>query len=239
MGIGEILHVLARHWRISLTAFLLVVAATVATYVMWPASYESDAEISLISPDAVATQQAAGNNPFLDVGGLSPMAGILASSLSSQQSTDQLQSLGVNGSFTATLPPLAAGPFVELSVTGNDAAVVRKSMPIVLNFSEKRLEEIQQEGLVNPLNDSLLIKSVVIAQPSAPHLMKKNKYQVAVGVAIFGTIAVVVLSLTVEARSRRRHTSLYQKVDDRKVMDDARQHRMELDSSSSTESTGS
>ena len=42
----------------------------------------------------------------------------------------------------------AAGPFVSLTVTGHNSGSVRDSMPIVIKFAEKRLQQLQEAGSV-------------------------------------------------------------------------------------------
>jgi hypothetical protein len=216
MDFGEIFRVLRRWWPISVTVLLLAVVATVATYAKWPATYESDAEITLITPQAEAAQPGSVNNPFLGVDNLSPMAAILASSLSSSQSGQQLQALGVTDSFSAAVPAFAAGPFVALSLTGRNPQVIRKSMPIVISFAESSLKNLQETGLQSVSTDTL-IRSVVIATPSAPTPNKKQKREVAAGVAIIGLLAVFLLSFGAEAIAQRRTGKPARKIDERAI----------------------
>jgi hypothetical protein len=220
MDFSEMLRVLRRRWRVSVPILVLTVVATVLAYAKGPGAYQSTAEITLISPKVVAVAPGGGDNPFLGVGMLDPMAGILASSLSSQQAADQLRALGVRGSFEASLPPLAAGPFVQLSLSGTDPTAIRKSMPTVISFSASRLRAIQEAGLVHSLGNAALIQSIVIAQPSVPQLLRKRKLEVAGGAAIIGLVAMVLIGVGAEARARRRQAGPGQEIDGKATVGD-------------------
>ena len=222
MDFGEIFRVLRHRWPISVTVLLLTVAATVATYAKWPATYQSEAEITLITPKALAAQPVNSDNPYLGVGGLTPMASILASSLSSSQSAQQLQELGVTDSFSAAVPAFAAGPFLTFSLTGHNPRLIQKSMPIIISFAESSLKSLQITGIQRTPDDAL-IRSVVIAEPSAPHQIKKQKVEVTAGVAILGLLAMLLLSFSVEAIALRRSAKPALKIDGRVVAGDGMQ----------------
>jgi len=203
MDFGEIFRVLRRWWPISVTLLLVTVVATGATYAKWPKTYESVAEITLLTPKAVADQPGSVNNPYLGVGGLGPMASILATSLSSGQSAQQLQALGVTDSFSAGVPAFAAGPFISFSLTGHNPQVIQKSMPIIISFAETSLKNLQINR-IQPIPNDAFITSVVIAEPSTPRQIKKQRIEVMAGVAIFGLLAVFLVSFGAEAIARRR-----------------------------------
>lgn len=219
MDFREIFRVLWRRWPISVTALLLTVVATAATYAKWPATYQSNASITLISSKVLTNQPDNGNNPYLGVGSLSPMASILASSLSSSQTGQQLRALGVKDSFSAEVPAYAAGPFLTISLTGTNPRTIERSMPIVIDFAQHRLKSLQETGLVRTPEDAL-IRSVVIAAPSAPDEIKKQKIQAVAFVAIIGLLMVFLLSFSAEAIAQRRASSSRPQLDEKAITGD-------------------
>lgn len=207
MDFAEIFRVLRRRWRVSVPALLIAVLATAATYLAWPTTYQSSAEITLLGPSSLAAQPGNGRNPYLVVGDLDPMASILASNLSAQQALKQVQALNVTGTFTATVPPFAAGPFVTLTLTAKNPAAIRRSMPVVIRFAEQRLRSMQENGSIRTLNKGL-IGAAVIAAPSAPAPVLKRKIELVAAVAILGIVAMLIFSFIAEARAIRRGKDL-------------------------------
>lgn len=206
MDFGEIFRVIRRRWRVAVPVLVLTVIAVAALYVGWPTKYQSTAEISLVGSLDMASQPGNGNNPYVVVGALNPVASILASDLSSEQAAQQLQALGMTNGFTAAVPPFAAGPFVSLTVTAHSSTSARDSMPIIINYAEQNLLQLQQTGAAKTPTAGL-IRAVVIAPASDPKPVLKTKIELLVGVAIAGLVLLFLLSFGAEARALRRAKS--------------------------------
>ena len=203
MDFGEIFRILQRHWRISLPVLLLTVLATAGMYLAWPAKYQSTAQITLVGPQSLATAQGNGNNPYLVVGNLVPMANILATNLSTEQAVQQLNAMGVTGTFTAVVPPFAAGPFIALTLEGKDRAAISRDMPVVISFTKKQLRAMQDNGSVQTPSSGI-VGAAVIAEPSTPTPVRKTKIELVAGVFVLGMLALFLLSFGAEARAGRR-----------------------------------
>jgi hypothetical protein len=167
-------------------------------------TYQSTAQLSLIANGVMANQPVNGNNPYVAVGNLSPLAAILAGDLSSDQAAQRLKGLGMTNGFTAAVPAFAAGPFVSLTVTGHSSSTVRDSMPIVISFAQQSLRQLQEADSV-PAAD--LIKAIVISLPSNPQAVLKPKIELVAGLAIAGLVLLVLLSFAAEGRALRRAES--------------------------------
>lgn len=202
MDFAEMFRVLCRRWRVAVPGLLLSVIAAAAMWTVWPTTYQSQAEITLIASQSLAASPNGGHNPYVMVSNLDPMADILATSLSSEQSAQQAKSLGVEYPYTAEVPPSAAGPFIAITVTGKDRSVIQQSMPIAVKFAEQELRELQDA--VSATSTKNLIGAVVIAQPSTPAPVLKGKIEADAGVTIIALIAVLLLSFAAEGRARRR-----------------------------------
>jgi uncharacterized protein involved in exopolysaccharide biosynthesis len=206
MDFGEAFRVIWRRWRVAVPVLVLTLITVAVAYVGLPTKYQSTAEISLIGSSDMAAQQGNGNNPYVIVAGLDPVASILASDLSSDQVAEQLKTLGVTNGFTATVPDFATGPFVALTVTGHSSSAVRDSMPVVINFAQLRLLQMQQAGSVH-IPTTGLIRAVVISPASTPKAVRKSKIELAAGVVIAGLILLLMLSFWAEGRALRRARS--------------------------------
>ena len=203
MDFGEIFRILLRHWRISAPVLVLTIAATLGVWHTWPTTYQSNATITLLGSKDLATAQGNGNNRYLVVGDLDPLANILAANLSTQQAASQLQALGVSGTFTAVVPAFAAGPFITLTLEGKDRAAIVQSMPVTISFAEQQLRALQVNGSIKTPTSGI-VGATVIAQPSVPAPVLKKKIEVTAGVAVLGMVLVFLLSFGAEAWAVRR-----------------------------------
>ena len=226
MDFGAMFRVLWRRWRITVPVLLLAVITVIGLYMKLPVSYQSQAEIGLIGPPSLGAEPGSGNNPFLDLSILDPWANVLSSNLTSGQSAQELQALGVTATFTAQAPTSAAGPFIDLSLADRSQAVIKQAWPIVIRFAEEHLLQLQKDNATR-LPARELIQAMVIAAPSNPQPVLKRKTEAVAGVAVFGLIAMVLLSFSAEARAVRRANELELKVRSRHVS--GHQRRIEED----------
>lgn len=180
-----------------------MIAATVGTWVTWPTTYQSGAELTLVGSKSLAAEPGGGNNPYAVVGDLVPLANILAADLASNQALVQLKNRGVIYPYTATVPPGGIGPFVSISLSGKNQSVIRRSMPRIIEFAEYELRRLQTDVSRNLARKSV-IGAAVIADPSPPKPVLKTKIEITAGVAIAAAVLTLLLSFAAEARTRRQ-----------------------------------
>jgi uncharacterized protein involved in exopolysaccharide biosynthesis len=203
MDFGEMFRILRRHWRISVPVLLLTIVATVGMIFAWPTKYQSTAQITLVGPESLATAQGNGDNPYLVVGDLNPMASILSTNLSTQQAIQQLEAMGVTDTFTAVVPDFAAGPFIALTLEGKDPVEIRQSMPVAISFAERQLKTMQENGSIQTPSSGI-VGAAVIAPPSLPTAVLKTKIEVVAAVALFGLVVLFLLTFGAEALGGQR-----------------------------------
>jgi hypothetical protein len=207
MDFGAMFRVLQRRWRISAPILLLSILVVVGLYVKVPNPYQSQAEIALIGSPSTEALPGSGNNPYLNLGILDPWANILAANLSSDQSAQELQSLGLTASLTAQVPNAAAGPFIDLSLEDPSQETINRSWPTVIQFADEHLLELQKDSTVK-IPAQGLIRATVISAPSTPQPVLKRKLELVASAAVLGLIAMVILSFIAEARALKRTSKL-------------------------------
>jgi hypothetical protein len=203
MDFGEILRVLRRRWIIAVVGGLLTVAATLGAYKMWPNKYQSTDEITLIGSKSMADAAGDGGNPYLAVADLDPVASILAGNVSSDQAVKQLHALGVTYTYTAVVPQFAAGPFIQITITGKVPALVSQQLPIVTRFTEQRLTQLQQETAI-PTPPKATLTTQEIVPPSTPSKVLKTKLEVVAGVFVLMFVGTLIVIAVVDNVRRRR-----------------------------------
>jgi hypothetical protein len=204
MDFAEAFRLILRRWRVAVPVLVLTVIAVTVVYARWPTTYRSTAQLSLIANGVMADQPVNGNNPYVAVSNLGPLAAILVGDLSSDQAAQQLEELGMTNGFTAAVPAFAAGPFVSLTVTGHSTSSVQASMPILISFAQRRLQDLQEADSVPNLD---LIQAIVISPASSPQRVLKPKIELVAGLAVAGLVLLLLLSFGAEGRALRRPES--------------------------------
>lgn len=203
MDFGEMLRVLRRRWIVAVVGALLTVSATLGAYKAWPNKYQASAEITLIGSKSMANAAGNGGNPYLAVANLDPVASILAGNVSSDQAVKQLRTLGVTYAYTAVVPQFAAGPFVQVTVTGKIPAEVSRQLPIVIQFTEQRLTQLQQETAI-PTPPKATLTTQEIVPPSTPSKVLKTKLEVVAGVFVLFFVGTLIVIAVVDRVRKRR-----------------------------------
>jgi hypothetical protein len=205
MDFGEMFRVLLRRWFISAPGVLLTALVAASSWAQWPTTYQSEAQITLIGSQTLASGPGGGHNPYVAVGDLVPMASILATTLSSEEASQRLRMLGVTEPYSVDVPPGAAGPFIAITVTGKDQATILRSVPVIINFAGQELRQLQHTAYA-AISVKSLIGLEVIAEPSSPAPVLKSKIEVVAGMTIACLVVVLLVSFAVEGRTNRRAT---------------------------------
>ena len=213
MDFGEMLRILRRRWLVATVGVLLTLVATLGAYLAWPNKYQSTAEITLVGSKSMANATGNGGNPYLSVADLDPVASILAGNVSSDQAIKQLRALGVTYTYTVVVPQFAAGPFLQITVTGKLPAEVTRQLPIVTRYTEQRMTQLQQETAI-PTPPNAIITTQMIVPPSTPSKVRKTKLEVVAGVFVIffvGTlITIAIVDNVRRRRAGRRHADVDQ-----------------------------
>lgn len=192
MDFGEMLRVVLRRWYVSVPVLLLTIVATVGMYRVWPTTYQSQIQLTLLDSRNVASQQGNAGNPYLDFNpSLDAVVDLMGRNLSSDQSASQLKALGMTNPYTAGIAQNAQGPFLAIVVTGHSPAKIIQAMPIIVTFARQRLAEMQKASAA-PANS--LIQLIPIAPASSPTKVLKTKFEIVAGVAILGLLCAFLLT---------------------------------------------
>jgi uncharacterized protein involved in exopolysaccharide biosynthesis len=202
MDVGEILRLLRRRWAVVVPALVLTVVATVGAYVAIPTKYQSQVQLTMLNAPKITDEAGNYGNPYLAFDTtLSVDVDLLTRNLTSDASAQQLKALGVTESFTAAFANNALGPFMQLTVSGSDKAHIGQSIGVLINFTQQRWQAIQHA--TGAPTDSIVGMSL-IAPPSAPAPVLKQKIEVVSGVVIIGIVLSLLLAVMVDASIRRR-----------------------------------
>ncbi|MEU4619640.1 hypothetical protein AB0G04_06645 [Actinoplanes sp. NPDC023801] len=203
MDLGEILSILRSRWYIVVPMLVLALGLGGATYAVVPTTYSTYSMVSLLSaPAATQTATQGQDNPFLNFNGsLVATADFLGRRLQSTDTVLQLKSQGLTEKYEVALAENAQGPFLTLTLTGDDRAHLLASATQLAEFAEKTLRDIQLE---NGVSERDRIKLTQVIPPQKPKAETKEKLQPVIVVG-GGTAALAfILVFIVESLSRAR-----------------------------------
>lgn len=205
MDLGEILRVMRKRWYVMVPIMVLTAALTGVAYLAVPTTYESTSTISLLSAEQTSVIDKTGNtNPYLTFdSSLVATADFLCRSMSSKETRSELKDQGVTEEFTAALADNAQGPFVTITVVGNDSAKVMSSARILTEFAGRRLRQIQADSGVREVD---MVRTTTIVPPQEPEAKVKDKLTIVIGIAGAGTAGAFIATFVLEglALSRRK-----------------------------------
>ncbi|GAA4974451.1 hypothetical protein [Actinoplanes utahensis] len=207
MDLGEILSILRSRWYIVVPMLALAVGLGGATWSMVPTTYSTYTMVSLLSAPAATTAATQGqDNPFLNFNGsLVATADFLGRRLQSTDTVLALKDRGITEEYTVALAENAQGPFLTLTLTGDDRAHLLDSAAKLAEYADSTLLDIQVE---NGVNERDRIKLTQVIPPQKPETLTKEKLQPVIvvggGVAALGLIIAFVVESVSRARKRRK-----------------------------------
>jgi hypothetical protein len=195
LDLWSTLRVLLKRWYLTIPLFALSAILAVAVVGTKPADYKADASLLLLTPSG------GGNNPYAQFGGsLSAAAEVLATSMNSSTSRQELQRGGVSADWNLALEGGDA-PLLKVETTAATSEAATSSAKIIVETAKQRLASLQSEA-GSPANQ-LFSLSIVDAPDGAD---AEYGDTVKSGAALLLVLLVVSCSLVfaVEALSRRR-----------------------------------
>ena len=191
LDMREVLRLIRKRWYVTLPIVLVTICLSAVANAVLPTTYQSESSISLLNSPDVAALPPNNGNPFLSFSqALTVTADFLGRRLASDESAKALAARGLTGTYGVKLADNAMGPFLTLTVTGNDPAQVRKSIDILNAFTAEQLKAMQSEQQA-PAGSQ--IASTVIVPPQAPQAQTKTKLQ-SVALIAMGGLAIAFLS---------------------------------------------
>ena len=198
------LRVMIRRWYASVPGLIMAIALPVAAWSAVPAKYQSTSTISLLNSAAASSGDQRTGNPFSAFdNSLTPASDYLARTLSSDQTGQDLAALGVTDMTSAALAPNAAGPFLLLTVTGEQPDRVLGELKTFDQYAIDKFASFQR-GAAPSLPASTLLRAVVMVPPQQPTASTKKKFEDVAGAAVAGLAVLFLASFGAEALALRR-----------------------------------
>ncbi|WEO76929.1 hypothetical protein BJQ94_16465 [Cryobacterium sp. SO2] len=180
-----------RIWWVLLGGGIVTLGLVNLTLHLVPLTYDVTASVVLLPP---ITSVEANGNPFLDLGGLDVVAGVLATAITDSESTENVAPAGSGASYTVQKDASVSGSVLQVAVTDTSPDAAFSTLDAVLTLAKDRLEELQV-SVSAPAEDHvqlMVITNNVIAEPNTSSLIRTLIIVLAAGLAATVALAVAV-----------------------------------------------
>jgi hypothetical protein len=194
--------VLWRRKLLTLTLLLLTLLGTVGAGLLLPWTYQESATVTLLNSQR-SSATLGGGNPYLSFdSAMVAMANVLALKLTDGQNLLALQQKGDTASFQAQVlsqNPENEEPFIQVSASGHDAAVVERTLQGAVASLN-----IQLSGLQAGMPAAQRASLEIITQDPGPTRSGSAKLKPLVGFLGVGLVLTFLIPQAVEGVARRR-----------------------------------
>lgn len=198
---SDILRGLLRRWYIICLGLLLAGILAGLTWSAIPPKYERSA-VQLLVP-GVGTLPEGSTNPFLYLGGLTDAAEVMARSVGSENTLNEVAAAHPGISVEVVRDTSTAGPFIHISVTSNDEVETAEALADLVRRTPLVLQALQEQEGVKP-SEHITVIPVTVDQES--NVTQRNRLLATVSVAVIGAIVTLLLTGFIDGVTRRRRT---------------------------------
>lgn len=186
MSPNSLPRILLLRWPATVAGLLLTLALVAATATVVKPTYQANANVLLVPPAKVGT------NPYLDLGGLEPVADILARSLADDATAEQLKSQGFSGTYTVSRDQSVSGPVLLVTAETATPASAMGLLGAVLSRVAPRLASLQQAQSVAP---QAMLTLETVYETATPKPVTKSRMRAEVAAGILGLVVMLALVL--------------------------------------------
>jgi capsular polysaccharide biosynthesis protein len=202
MNLMEALHVWRRRWILTSLLLLVALAGAAGAAMKLPRHYQAESTVVLL-PSA-STSKSNGHNPYLTFNSSLPLtAQIISYQLMDPHTVQNLAGQGYTETYTAALAANAAGPILQVLVTGSDKSAVERTLHGVTDEIGTKLAALQ-----NGITSANQITVMTLSVDPHPSLSISKTARPLVVVLGFGLALALAIPLIVDGRSVRRRNSV-------------------------------
>lgn len=186
MLLNDFLTGLRRRWYVVVAGFAATVAAAFGVYTVVPVTYEATASVVLIPPEESV---AAGDNPYLYLGGLGQALSVMVITMNSAESHDRIIGDRQDVEYTVGQDATTDGPIVGIRSVAHSKSDALALVQSVVDYVPVTLTRLQ-DSLDVPRKSR--IGHLTLAQAQKVEINNRRQLQligVAVGGGVVGTLA--------------------------------------------------
>lgn len=198
MYLSELLHSAGRRWYVLVAGLILTAGFVILALRFIPVGYDVKSSVLLLPPQVSVEKS---GNPFLSLGGLEVVAGVLTRSLTDTESVETVAPIDGTSSYTVDKDSRVSGSVLEITASDVTEAGAFSTLSAVVDLASDRLAALQVEAGATPASQVTLmvVTDNTVAKPDIASLAR-----VLIVVVAAGLILTLFLAIFVDSIARRR-----------------------------------
>ncbi len=201
MFIRRVVEVLRRQLVVALVGLLVTGVAAFAALRSTPPSYSLTATVLLLPPSLPDSKTGQSANPYLQLGGLSGPAEVLARAVNDPAVQQEAVGLGLSQDFEVARDFLTSAPVVLVTVQDTDLTRARATRDWLLDRLPETLLQLQASVKVPP---AAMMTSTVISPEGEVSRLNNATLRLLLVVVAAGLLATLVLATVLDTLRRER-----------------------------------
>jgi uncharacterized protein involved in exopolysaccharide biosynthesis len=206
------LHALGRRWYVLIAGLLITAGFVVLALRFVPLAYDVKASILLLPPTSsvTVTGKTQTGNPFLYLGGLDVVAGVLERSVTDSESVQSIIPRGSKAKYTVQQDAAVSGSVLQVQASDTSPAGAFSTLNSVVDLATTKLQTLQNEVQAKPSDQVrlLVITNNTVAVPDYASLIR-----LLIVVAAAGIVLTLFVAVFIDAAVRRRRSRRLQRLE--------------------------
>lgn len=198
MDLAELLRAVGRRWYVLVLGLLTITGLVFLTLRFVPVTYDAKSSILLLPPASAVEKS---GNPFLGLGGLDLVAGVLGKSLTDSESVRSIIPSDSKGEYTVEKDASVSGSVLEVAATDASPRAAFATLNAVLDLATRRLDQLQSAAGAQATSHVrlMVITNNTVAEPNIASLARALIVVVAAGLSL-----TLLLTVGIDSAARRR-----------------------------------
>lgn len=198
MKIADLAGALRRRWYVFVVGLVATLGLAAAVSMVVPAQYDAKAMLVLLPP---RTSVPVGKNPYLNLGSMQPVSGVLSNALMGEQDSQAVERMSATATYTVTPDPSTGGSVVIIEVKDRSAATAERVMGFLATEARTKLKALQ-EVTDTPANG--YITAGTVTQDAKATVSHKSQLRAVLLATVLGIVLSMLAVAFIDGRADRR-----------------------------------
>lgn len=200
MDLAELLRAVGRRWYVLIFGLLAIAALVFLTLRFVPVTYDAKSSLLFLPPKSAVEK---GGNPFLDLGGLDLVAGVLGKSVTDSESIRRIVPSGSKAEYTVEKDASVSGSVLEVAASGTSSQAAFATLNAVQALATERLDQLQ-DAAGAPANSHVRLMVITNNTVAEPNFASLARALIVVGAG--GLSLTLLLAISIDSAARRRRS---------------------------------
>lgn len=199
MDLVQLFRALGRRWYAVLAGLIVITAGAFLTFRYVPVTYDAKASLLLIPPTKTVVES--NGNPFLNLGGLNVVAGVLSLNLTDSTTVKLIAPPSSKATYTVSPDQTIPGSVLDIAVSARNPQQALDILTSVESLATVRLAQLQDQ-VSAPQDSQARIMTITNNDKATPNISSLSRALIVVIAA--GIVLTFLLTISLDTILRRR-----------------------------------